>query len=300
MIMPEASVQHFSLPCHRQRGIVLVMVLWVITLLSVMAASFSYSMRSETTLASHSMGRAQARALAEAGVNYAVLNMLSNSAAQAWPADGSVRDWQFGGGQLRIAIADVGGKIDLNRADRQLLRGLLATAGGVPEEALDALLDAIQDWRDADDARLLNGAEAEDYLAAGLAPPKNAPFESVEELQGVLGMTTEIYQGVAPELTVYSNQNGINPVFASATVLKAIPDIDPQIIDDYIALRTESYAEKLPAPPSPELGSYLSAAKGVAYHIKVKSHLETGAGVVVEAVVVRQGRFFRTRAWHEG
>ena len=52
----------------KQGGIVLVVVLWIVTLLSVMAASFVYSMRTETRLVSAQVDRAKARALAEAGI----------------------------------------------------------------------------------------------------------------------------------------------------------------------------------------------------------------------------------------
>jgi len=44
---------------------VLVIVLWIVTLLAVMAGSFAYSMRTETRLATSAVERSQARALAE-------------------------------------------------------------------------------------------------------------------------------------------------------------------------------------------------------------------------------------------
>ena len=54
-----------------------------------------------------------------------------------------------------------------------------------------------------------NGAEEAAYRAAGLPwGPKNAPFETVEELQQVLGMTADIYKRVAPSLTTYSGEAG--------------------------------------------------------------------------------------------
>ena len=34
--------------------------------------------------------------------------------------------------------------------------------------------------------------------------PKNAPFEAVEELEQVLGMTPNLYERVAPYLTTYN------------------------------------------------------------------------------------------------
>ena len=46
---------------HSQNGMVLVIVLWIMTLLAVMAGGFAYSMRIETRLATSTVERAQAR-----------------------------------------------------------------------------------------------------------------------------------------------------------------------------------------------------------------------------------------------
>ena len=65
-----------SIRSRCEKGIALVIVLWIVVLLSIMAASFAYSMRTETTLTTFAMERAQARALAEAGIAYAAQKLL--------------------------------------------------------------------------------------------------------------------------------------------------------------------------------------------------------------------------------
>jgi general secretion pathway protein K len=294
---------HFS----RERGMVLIIVLWVITLLSVMAGSFAYSMRTATRLVTYGVEQAQARTLAEAGIAYAMLHILADSqqasGARAWPVDGSVQEWQFGPGQLRIAIVDAAGLIDLNHAERSLLSGLLNSAG-VEGEPLERLLDAIEDWRDPDDLKHVNGAEAEDYLAAGRsAGPKNAPFDGVAELQQVLGMTPAIYQRIAKGLTVYSRQSGIDPSVAPAALLRVLPGIDSRTVEDYLQLRAANALQGLPPPPWPGSGLDLSRASGQAYHVAVAARLATGITVYLEAVVSpsNSSRYaYRLRAWHEG
>lgn len=286
----------------QQNGLVLVVVLWVIALLTVMAGSFAYSMRTETQLAAFGVDRAKARALAAAGVNYAMLHQLDPQAALHWPADGLPHDWRFGEGSLRILIQDVGGRIDLNQADRQLLRGLFAAVGGVAEEELDSLLDAVEDWRDPDNVRLLNGAEEDEYRAAGRSGPKNGPFESVLELQQVLGVTPALYRRVEGALTVYANHPGINPAYADAAALSALPDMDPDVVAEYLRQREENRSQELPPPPLPQAGAYLSQVQGLAYHINVIVHLDSGAAASVAAVVTRQrkpGQPYTLRAWRE-
>lgn len=186
------------------RGIALVMVLWVLMLLALVAASFSHTTRTEVNLARNLVESSKAEALAEAGVYQAVLGLLGQAGEEPWRVDGSVYAWRFDGGEIRVAIQDEGGKIDLNRTANSVLRDLFLSFDLDLNET-EALVDAILDFRDTDDLKHVSGAEDSDYQAAGLEhDAKDAPFELVEELQQVYGMTRTIYDRVAPALTVYS------------------------------------------------------------------------------------------------
>ncbi|NOQ12858.1 MAG: general secretion pathway protein GspK, partial [Methyloprofundus sp.] len=59
------------------KGLALVVVLWVITLLTIMASSFSLTIQRETAITSGIKEKAVGIALAEAGVNYAILMLLT-------------------------------------------------------------------------------------------------------------------------------------------------------------------------------------------------------------------------------
>ncbi|MFO1353063.1 MAG: type II secretion system protein GspK [Gammaproteobacteria bacterium] len=219
-----------------------------------------------------------------------------------WPVEGSPREWTFGSGKVRISVVDAAGRIDLNHAAPELLKGLLTSAGGLEDAAAQALVDKIADFRDPDDAKQINGAEKADYQAAGRAP-KDSDFESVEELQQVLDMTPEIYERIAPALTMASGQPGIDPAAASALVLNAIPGSDPQMVEEYIAQRTEAIANQSPLPPPPaQLGAYLAAAQGLAYHVAVEAELETGTALAVRATVTQPRlpkQLYYTIDWRE-
>ena len=89
-----------------------------------------------------------------------------------------------------------------------------------------SLAAATADFRDKDSVPRTLGAEAAEYRAVGLAwGPKNAPFEAVEELQQVLGVTKEIYDRVGPYLTVYSVGGAINPTVATAPMTELIQQV---------------------------------------------------------------------------
>ena len=284
-------------------GIALVAVLWVLVLLSVVAAGFLYETRTETKLARNLVENAKARALADAGVHRAVLALMSPRTKgllgpeienllklapdpgaarrraegilgremeagtlgpgaeamfkQGWRADGTVYAWAFGGGEVRISIEDEGGKIDLNRAPDELLKGLFVVVG-VDEGEAARLVDAIADFRDADDVRRLDGAEDDDYRAAGLAwEAKDAPFAAVDELQRVMGMTPELYAKAAPFVTVHSKRRGIDPRTAPEEVLRAIPGVNQAEVEALIAARGQETSEGPEIAPPNRAGSAL-------------------------------------------
>jgi general secretion pathway protein K len=282
---------------------VLVVVCWIIALLAIMATSFSYSLRTETMLATSAVEHARARALAEGGVAYAAMHLSSPVAAEDWSLEGSATEWPMAGATLTISVRGESGKVDLNKAKPELLRALLQSAE-VEEDALDALVDAIEDWRDSNDLRGLNGAESDEYRAAGRElGPRNARFESVEELQLVLGMTPEIYQKVAGELTVFSRQEGINPDMASPALLRTLPDIDAVALEQYLQQREDNISQGLPPPEAPFSSPHLSDNRGVAYHVKVEALLDSGAKASVRATIAlrnRQNLPYQQLAWREG
>ncbi len=237
----------------RQSGVALIMVLWIITLLSVIAVSFLHTIRTEVNVVGNSVARVKAETLADAGLQRAIYELFKPQNTEGrWIADGSSREWRYGELVVNISMQDETGRIDINTANAQLLRGLLLSQGLVEDDALK-LVDAIADWRDADSQKRPRGAEATDYAAAGLTyGPANAPFQSVEELVLVMGMTPELYARIAPLITVYSLQTGINEQIATRDVLRALPNVSDEQIDAYLTRRDLARASRLPVPTFPQ------------------------------------------------
>jgi general secretion pathway protein K len=293
---------------RKQQGVALVIVLWVIALLGVIAASYALSTRIETALTRNWLESTQARALAEAGLQIAVLELLRPAAtddevANKWRADGTVYESSFAGAGLRIAIADEAGKIDLNGAPAELIDGLLQTTS-MEEVERQKLVDAILDWRDDDRLERLNGAEADEYRAAGLQyGPKNGPFDNVEELSLVLGMHAALYHELEGALTVYTGAKGINPDVASSRVLLAVPGIDPAQVDAYSEQKEQNVIDGLPPPPSPVIDrEYQTGSVGRdTYSVHVEVNIPGGAVERIAAVVrlTRYGGPFELISWQE-
>lgn len=119
---------------------------------------------------------------------------------------------EFGKGSFRVTVTDETGKLNINTAPQKVLQDLLIVCGVREEKAL-AISAAIVDWRDEDDQPSDGGEEgfgdaltedtyynpeqkARDIEAQGPNyVTKNAPFDDIEELLLVRGMTPFIFYG---------------------------------------------------------------------------------------------------------
>lgn len=220
-------------PMH-QRGMALVIVLWLIVLLGMIATGHASNVHSETRLAMRHIESAKARTLAEAGIQRAIASLLLQNSDSEWPVNGMLQKLDIDGREISIAIRDATGLVDLNVADAGLLGALLATAGGDPLQQ-ETLVDAILDWRDPDNFTHLHGAEDADYSAAGLTwTARDAAFSSVDELRYVIGMTPERFAAIAPYVTVYSGSAGLNLEYAPPFLIRMLSGqtIETAVSDD--------------------------------------------------------------------
>ena len=222
------------------KGLALIVVLWVTTLLTIMASSFALTIQRETAITGGLKEKAQAFALAEGGVNYAILMLLSKDTEKRWQANNSLYEIEFAGKRIRILIADESGKININLASKEQLQQLFSSLD-VDETLADSLSDAVLDWRDKDELHAINGAEKQQYEEAGLKySPRNDLFKSVEEVQMLMGMTPGIYQQLEGKISVYTNNKELNPVTATREVLLTLPDVNAEMVDEYLLQRAES------------------------------------------------------------
>ncbi len=247
----------------KQMGIALVMVLWILSLLTIMAGSFALNMRREASITADTKNNAQALAVAESGIAMAEMMLLNPDQNKRWRSDGSIYEISADTTKVRVRVLSEAGKIDINKADQVLLQALLAN---IPEDEKMKLklVDAILDWRDDDDLVHTNGAEKKEYKDAGLSyPPRNKPFQSLEELQLVLGMNETIFLQLEPLMTVYSGLPTVTLEEAAIEVLQIIPSLDASLIDSYMAARLDSASNNLPIPPPPSSSGQPTTARQV-------------------------------------
>ncbi|WP_295538637.1 type II secretion system protein GspK [uncultured Thiohalocapsa sp.] len=270
-----------------QRGIALVLVLWIIALLTIMALGLTTTQRTETALTRNQIDAARFRAHAQSALALTALNLLSTpmeatDPGAVWLPNGAPRALSIDGVELTVTLSNEASRIDLNAATQDQLATLIELAQGeqgFDASRRDALADAIVDWRDEDNLTQLNGAEDDDYDAAGLPyGAGDGPFNSVEELRQVLGMTRELYQRMAQHLTVHNATGRVEERFAAPEVLAAIQGIALEDAVDMVTRRDQPLFEDSQQTQFGDRG-------GPLYRVRVSS-ANAGGGRHMEALLL--------------
>jgi len=199
----------------------LIIVLFLAAILTLMMYAFLREMQVEYSLAASLASEKQAEQLAWSAIEKAIVTVQADTAPyastqSAWynnatewyevelaDPDGTpvgvfsvLRANASGETTPLFGLMDEAAKINVNAAVRDVLMKL--------PRMTDEIADSIVDWRDADEN--VTGTGGENPYYQSLQPGyscKNAPFDTVEELLLVKGMTPEILYGED------ANQNGI-------------------------------------------------------------------------------------------
>ncbi|QDH70988.1 type II secretion system minor pseudopilin [Marilutibacter alkalisoli] len=286
----------------RPRGAALLLVLWLITLLTALVGAFALTARVEALQGRVLVSGLAAGNAARAGLEYALTRIELDDPRRQWQPDGQPHAWRYAGAEIEVTIIDEGGKVDLNQADMTLLAGLLRVLGSEQFEA-EQLAGAVLDWRDADSlTQPTGGAEDADYAAAGRPyGAKDGEFESIAELQQVLGFTSEIYARIAPHVTVYSGRPRPDTAFASQEVLDAMG------LDGELLVTQRRQLDPVTGEPMPGAvdNSWLVGSRSGTYSIGSRARLADGREGVVRAVVrtgggAMPGMAYTVLRWEEG
>ena len=208
------SIVHSSLSIVLgEKGVALIMVLWVTAILSVVALEFSFAMRTEINITKNHKEDLQRYAMAEGGVQRAITELIYKNDTRLQQikktltleetaleqkelmADGRSYPFPFEQGSCEIRIMSEAGKVNINIISESLLRKIIGQMG-LEGEAKDVVVDSILDWRDPDDFYRVNGAENDYYHS--LKEPydcKNANLDSIEELLLIRGVTPDLFHG---------------------------------------------------------------------------------------------------------
>lgn len=181
----------------RERGSVLVIVLWIAFGLVSIALYFGHSMFFEFRASDNNVAGVEAEQAIEGAARYVSYTLTNLVAAGQMPEIqtyeqeevplGDSTFWLIGRANSEtqsavpfFGLIDEASKLNLNTATLEMLQAL--------PRMTSQLAAGIIDWRDTNSEATVNGAESETYQARNPAYScKNADFESVEELRLVFG-----------------------------------------------------------------------------------------------------------------
>lgn len=302
-----------------EKGISLVVVLWVLALLMIIATELVYTARVDGLSTTNFRDETSAESLARAGINRAIAEIAVPYKLVALDAQGSLRfireddhvqepnprQFDLGEGRVEYIIEDENGKINLNKAPRESVANLLKISG-LEGSALDTVADSTIDWRDANHEHQLNGAEDDFYQT--LQRPygaKDGPFDTIEELLLVKGMdsdifygieknndpnddfTTKEFKGIYKYLTV-RGEGKININTADEKVLKAVYG-EGKTNEILLRRETEGYFE---------LPSFEGVVSSNIFSI-VSTGIVNGLRFKIRSIVEKDGNDIRVVYWNE-
>jgi general secretion pathway protein K len=304
------------------QGVILIAVLWILTILSVIALSFSRETFVEVAAARNQRDLTDSYYIARAGIAVTIyklyekmlLPQTSAPGLQALEPDGidmGKVTGQFADGEYQVDVQDESGKVNLNVVREDQLRALV-NAIGIPQPDADVIVDSILDWRDPGTIPRQNGAKDDYYLS--LENPyqiwkENSRMKAVEELLLIRGITPEYYYGrrektpdgrvaeffgLSRFLTVYGGTtNRININYAPLQVLQSIPGMPPasaqSIFDRCKTKPFTSWDEinrEVSPNPGPGILQYISWQRTSVWTLTASAHRSgSKANRVIRAVV---------------
>ena len=239
-----------------ERGFALIAVLLVLALLAVVVTEFAFSARLEASMVRAYRDGVQARHLAEAGVQQAIREILSQSQVAALDEDGQLVFYRalpgqttpvrlpalprtrvaLGPGEFSYRISDEAARISVNGTGPDRLDRLLAALEVEPPQR-DIIKDSLQDWRDGNELHRAHGAESDFYLRLPVPyRARNGSLQDASELLQIRGVTRELYVGVdgrpgLGDLVTALGVTAVNLNTAGPLVLKALGLSEAEIAD---------------------------------------------------------------------
>lgn len=288
----------------RQRGIALVIVLWILLLVTISTGAYTLMARMDQLEAHTVISSTRARMAAEAGLNLAVLSLRDPDELTRMVPDGRPYNLQVGDVMVEIQVTDERGKVDINMVTEETLLQLFQGHGLDAGDA-EYLAAAMLDWIDVDEIERAGGAELPTYEGAGLdVGPGNRPFMMTEEVLQVLGMPWELYKKMEPGLTVYSSIQQPDPAYAPIEALLALPEMTEEDALNFITERQSQDSTTGVGTTLPNGEVAIARGRGLTYSVLAKATLPNGVWDQVEATIrlggSTDGLPYKLLSWREG
>jgi len=238
-----------------RKGSVLVIVIWILSILSILAVSVSIITSGEVYFIRRYRNQTTAYFIARAGILQAIAELELDKSLSAYDALNEgwsnkpelFRDKKVGSGFFSVSYEYASGlttqttegeqtvitntfygmmdeerKININTAGMSILQALFQERAALMPSQAKEIADSIIDWRDKDNNRRENGAENGYYQS--LPQPyscKDNRFDSLEELILVKGIKPDIFYAIKDFISLYGDGK-VNINTAPYPVLRAL------------------------------------------------------------------------------
>lgn len=258
---------------RRNRGFVLLTVLWMGLGLLLAASSYLVTQRQQALSVRAEVETSRAVELARSAVNIAMadLGRITDDVPRSL-RDGSPVQIRMAEGDAVYRIWDEGGKLDINEAPASLLGPALQALG--EDSGIDAF-DAV--------------TIAQAIIARRDDPEAQVRALTLPQLLADIGLPREVGSRARQILTTYNGTSQINPQTAPAALLAAIPGIGPSDVSTIVERRSARQS-------LPQLGTasiWLGGVEGPIYTIEAQATLMSGVQAEVIATVAPLGISFR-------
>ncbi len=218
-----------------RNGYILISVLVALVLISFVATRLDERVEAIRTSQEHWLGWARTKADLSSALDVLLFDMVTHPMTQ-WGFGPGARGLRVDGRAYRMdngvlaSVQDLRGLMSIATPNTAMLRNFLLQHGAADKE-VSPLLDKLADYMDSNDLRRLNGAEKDDYAAAGLPEPRNDWPISAYELRQIMGWADlpQIWS-VAGDVFTASREEFFNPNTAPPEVLRALPGATDQAV----------------------------------------------------------------------
>ena len=106
---------------HKERGMALFVVLWVVASLSLLVSTFNMLVRTETAATRNALSGARIDAIISGAVELAAAQLAPTLASKGWLPDGRDYRADFADVEMHFRIRDANALVDLNKSSGEVI-----------------------------------------------------------------------------------------------------------------------------------------------------------------------------------
>jgi len=186
------KIQSIKSSCFKNsQGIALIQVLIISIILTMLGIYINQTVRSQIGIVNLMKSSFALNLQLENAEAELLHTLLTQKRYRKIDSDNAiVQKWNFYGAPFllnentTVTIQDLSGLLSLNILNKALARNFFEQMGHSGHE-VRAFLDSLEDWKDKDDLKRLNGAESDYYRYIKQPEPRNAYLQTLSEVENI-------------------------------------------------------------------------------------------------------------------